>query len=820
MKNQIRFHVSFTLFLVVFLLELVYVAFETVVDSKEEVISYLSGDIIQSESPLPLFTSTEDTIVQPFSPIHPYLNAIKLKLAYEAPIEESAYWQLQLQILDDSDRIVVSKSYNIAEFGNYSYLNIPIQKLFNQSKNYRIVLRQTASHESTVPWSNSFILFSQTGHTPENDNCTYNNQPIKDQQLNMVYEYHIFDTALLSQVLAGAICLFIIYLLLHKMLSRSKHLSGITAISLLLCTPILVYILSELITGNLYNILLKRILPNLLIGYLLLLICTLVFNRLSYAAITYSVIILFIALIDYFVTLFRGRPFMLTDILNVRTALSILDSYQFKLTPSLFFSLVNFILLTLCYLRNLRYDWRNILPFHFCRILIRVSGLAIAFSLAIWGVIKEKPNHNNLYFILENHRNNGVLYSLYLDIDYLFVQPPSEYSIDAVQRISEHISQNTSSVLGSSPKNLIVIMNESLSDLSCIADPSTDAPLLPFIKSLKENTVKGWLYAPVFGGNTASSEYEVLTGNSNCFLTPGSIAYQFYINDHEPGLANTCKQLGFKSIALHPCTPYNWNRLLVYPKMQFSEFYDITNWGEPVLSNLRTYPCDSSVFKKLYALCEEKAPDEKLFLFLVTMQNHGGYSEAREPFPSDRVKLNYAKSYPEAENYLTLINESDKAFEELITHYSNIDEPTMIVMFGDHQAQVGNEFYEELLGEPLSSLSPERNLLRYKTPYIIWANYPLEPTEGIDMSANFFGSYILHLANLPMTKYDYFLLNLMETIPVICQGSVIDAQGKYYPLDALPAQYEELINNYQILQYNRIFDRLNYQADLYIPITE
>ena len=57
-----------------------------------------------------------------------------------------------------------------------------------------------------------------------------------------------------------------------------------------------------------------------------------------------------------------------------------------------------------------------------------------------------------------------------------------------------------------------------------------------------------------------------------------------------------------------------------------------------------------------------------LFLFNVTIQNHGSYTV--EDYPT-RVQLTDAPGkYPMAEQYLTLANETDLAFQQLIDYFS------------------------------------------------------------------------------------------------------------------------------------------------------
>ena len=64
------------------------------------------------------------------------------------------------------------------------------------------------------------------------------------------------------------------------------------------------------------------------------------------------------------------------------------------------------------------------------------------------------------------------------------------------------------------------------------------------------------MYAPVTGGGTATVEFEALTGSSASFLPSGTVAYQLYLTDQTPSLAQTAKILGVRSSAYVP-----WRKL-------------------------------------------------------------------------------------------------------------------------------------------------------------------------------------------------------------------------------------------------------------------
>ena len=80
-------------------------------------------------------------------------------------------------------------------------------------------------------------------------------------------------------------------------------------------------------------------------------------------------------------------------------------------------------------------------------------------------------------------------------------------------------------------------------------------------------------------------------------------------------------------------------------------------------------------------------------MFNVTMQNHSGYQYTYSNFDQE-IYLTGAMEgkYPKVDQYLSLIKKSDTALQELIEYYSQVDEPTIICIFGDHQPSVESAF--------------------------------------------------------------------------------------------------------------------------------
>ena len=113
-------------------------------------------------------------------------------------------------------------------------------------------------------------------------------------------------------------------------------------------------------------------------------------------------------------------------------------------------------------------------------------------------------------------------------------------------------------------------------------------------------------------------------------------------------------------------------------------------------------------------------PEDKLFIFNVTMQNHGGYEGTYDNFEQEVwLTGEYEGKYPKTDQYLSLMKRSDQAFQYLVEYFSLTDQPTMIVMFGDHQPSVEDEFYDDIAGMP-SLKFRRRNISCGTRPHLLY----------------------------------------------------------------------------------------------------
>lgn len=226
---------------------------------------------------------------------------------------------------------------------------------------------------------------------------------------------------------------------------------------------------------------------------------------------------------------------------------------------------------------------------------------------------------------------------------------------------------------------------------------------------------------------------------------------------------------------------------------------------------LRYYVSDRGNYRKIIEEVEKKeAPSDKLFIFNVTMQNHGGYDEVNESFPHEIYLTGENRGkFPKADQYLSLMLESDRAFQELTEYFSQVEEPTMLVMFGDHQPGIEEEFYDKIAGKPGGEVSDEEHLNRYQTPFIIWTNYS-QPSQDLGkLGAVYLSSYVLDCANLSMSPFQRFLGKMSEKLPVIHPIGCYGRDGTYYTWEearSASCPFSPMLLDYERMVYNHSLD--------------
>lgn len=580
--------------------------------------------------------------------------------------------------------------------------------------------------------------------------------------------------------------------------------------------PIIGYVIFETTTGNLLSINLRRAIVNIIFYYLIYGLVFLCVNRFRWAMIGTTVVLYGIAAIDYYVLKFRGTPLMLPqDIFAWRTAAAVVSNYKISWSNSVALggAILLIVSILLYYAKIEKMTWRKRGVFAGVYLGVCAAWMTAFYKFNIKYPMADINDDIFWWSLSGSYEDFGYATSTAILQKASVFKKPEGYSLSAVQEIAAQIDYERKAISDVIPENIIVIMNESLADMRVIGDFETNEEFFPFIRGLDKNTIKSQLYVQVFGGGTSNTEYEALTGNSMSFLPYVISAYQPYCRENEYGLASTLKAQGYTAVAMHPNISGNWNRKNVYRYMGFDEFISSSGYDEA--EQLRYFVSDKGNYDRLIERYEEKAEGERLFIFNITMQNHGGYEEAFDNFQEEIQVVGDLAGYPQTDRYLSLMKKSDEAFAYLLDYFSKVQEPTMIVMFGDHQAGIESEFYAKLYGKPLKDMTAQDGDKQYVTPLIFWTNYEIEERQIEAVSANYLGSMILEMANLDLTDYNKLLLSTWDEIPVLGKNGYYWSDGRYTPWSS-EEEEPDILNRYHILEYNYVADRRHRLDSLFL----
>lgn len=564
--------------------------------------------------------------------------------------------------------------------------------------------------------------------------------------------------------------------------------------------------LLEIAAGNtLMTLIGKRLFYNCIFCFFLFAVLAVFLWRGGWLLRTGTVLCFVIGVAEYYVLEFRGSPLHPADLLSIGTAGEVSSAYKFDLPISMCAAF--FLMLTVFAvehkIRFVRYTGKQRIVWLCVLAVLTAGGFGYLQSQPILSTGK---NGGFFWNLTSSYEKYGYFLATYIYENYQKVEKPEGYSAEAVEQLMTELIQEQTEKSGQLP-NIIAIMNESFTDFASVGGIQTSKPLLPFIDSLQENTVKGNLYVPVFGGGTANTEFEFLTGSTMRFLPTGSTPYQAYVKRELPSLASYLKQYGYETLACHFASGSNWNRDQVYPLLGFDTFLTDTDVGE--LEELHGYPSDQADYEEVcrqYEAWKASGTSEHFFCFNVTIQNHGGYLSGYRS--EDAPQYTGGQTSDDVEEYLSLLRESDRAFEQLVNYFEQEEEPTVILMFGDHWPRLNNAFINSMANQADTENELEKNQNKYVTPFVIWANYNIEETQIEKLSANYLAAELLQVAGVPVNAYQNFLLNLSEKVPVIDTLGFIQSDGLYADSgEMLDASSQAGLQEYAMLQYAHLFGK-------------
>ncbi len=504
-----------------------------------------------------------------------------------------------------------------------------------------------------------------------------------------------------------------------------------------------------------------------------------------------SVITVVLSFINYYTVKFKGQPVSTQDIHNAGTALNVLDSYKFEIgIPVIVVFVIGFLLLLLILKMRKTEKKKKLVPE-----LIKTAVIpALVFLFAFGMFFSEnsvKPKLTIVWSWKEAYQKYGFIPET-IEIMQSSMNPvtePEGYSDEKVNNLKiENIKTENET------PDIIFILNETLYDVSTIMDIETDIDYMPNIRNM-ENTVKGSVIVPGLGGGTNRSEFEFLTGNSNQ-LTQGITPFNSLNFNNSNTAVSHLEKLGYKTWSAHPAEGMNYSRQRAYPAMGFDEVRFTEDFAEKDFYGKRPYLTDKMAYKKLLE-DYEKMGDAPRFMYLLTIQNHGNWDILEEEDYLVKTKTDLGENTNDMNEFLSCMYLSDMAFKELTDKLSETDRKVIVCMAGDHCPS----FLSDML---TNENSEEMALKKRSTPFVIWANFPIEECNKDMISLNFLLPLALKTANVTLSPYYSYMVNMMEEVPVTTAFNVYVDKGGNSHSYGEKNEYFDLVNNYLYLEYNNI----------------
>ena len=556
------------------------------------------------------------------------------------------------------------------------------------------------------------------------------------------------------------------------------------------------------------------------------------FQRRCGGAVVLAAALYVLGLAEYFVILFKSMPISPGDLTALSTAAAVAGTgFTYTITSFCMLSLAfTVIAIQICTLaaqvapKRQKGSWRG-LVLNLLIAIVCLGGIAAHTTLLDY--------YHTLYIQvyswrpLESYYRQGFLPSFISGAQTIKPSKPEDYTVSGAKKlISEYAKEydDNNQTGGSSAARLeatkqfdeekptvIAVMNETFSDLSIYQNMHADYQGPTYFKSIDDCLSRGRLYVSAYGGGTANTEFEFLTGNSMAYLGSGVYPYTTYDLTDTENLAAQFKSLGYYTTAMHPNHGTNWNRENVYKDFGFDQFLTINDFQNA--ETLRGMVTDRATYDKILELLDTNSNPQ--FIFDVTMQNHSGYDTGLIPYDK-QMSLNIDGEFNSNVNeYVSLIQQSDEALKYFLNKLSKLDRKVVVVFWGDHQPFFPDTYNDRWFTNEDDATHQER---LWQTSYIIWANYDVagnsQTSHEEDLSSNYLSSELMKLIGAPLTDYQKAHLTLRQSLPALNSVGYEDSQDRWLLSssksdeaynDTIAAACEKARSDYHAMQYYMMF---------------
>lgn len=460
---------------------------------------------------------------------------------------------------------------------------------------------------------------------------------------------------------------------------------------------------------------------NALILYATLVLASLSKRRVFFFTII-SIFWLGIGIINGVILTQRMTPFTVKDLSNLNDGLTIVTNYlsNYEIIGAIAAGLIAVGLLVLLFIKGPQKRDGVKRKRNLVAVLLVIAFTFLSSSFVIRAGIVQTFFGNLAYA----YRDYGVVYCFVNTWLNTGISKPDGYSKEEILSIfdKKELGDDNAMLLTQKDEdeehpNILFLQLESFIDPMTIQSITLSQDPCPNFRRLMQTYSSGELTVPACGAGTANVEFEVLTGLSVKFFGPGEYPYKAVLKEKTgESLAYDLDSLGYTSHAIHNHRAVFYNRNSVFANMGFDTFTSVEymknvektpkNWAkDDVLTECITDALDST--------------DGRDMIYTISVQGHGKYPPEQvlqnpvievTAAPSEELKWKY-------EYYVNQIHEMDQFIKALTDTLAKREEPTVLVMYGDHIPAL------DMTEDDLES----GNL--YGTQYLIWDNMGLEKDD-------------------------------------------------------------------------------------------
>ncbi len=439
-----------------------------------------------------------------------------------------------------------------------------------------------------------------------------------------------------------------------------------------------------------------------------------------------------VALANYFKIRLRSDPLLATDLRLAAEAGGIVGGYTLDLTWLVWFALACLIaglLFAVFFMPRGPRGWRGrSFGALSCLALIAVSMAGPYTSPQVYSATANN-RFINQWSDVEVYVSKGSSYPFLHSFRDMFPTPPEGYNrAEAAAWLAQYPGQDIPEERKVSVMGIMLEAFCDLTDFELLAEQPGVAQVYAPWHALEEQSVSGDLLTNIFAGGTVDTEWAFLTGYSTHqdFRSPTD-SYVWYFRDQ-----------GYQTFGSHPGYSWFYNRQNVNQYLGFEEYWFTENhYGQLVDPVDAVWESDPVLASELLKQLEERTAQGPCFSFSVSYQNHGPYADvptARDGYINPAGSGLSEASRNILNNYLGGVDVTIQAMVELTRGLEELDEPVVLVLFGDHKpwAGNGNSVYTELGAD--FDISIQKGFYEYySTPYLIWANSAAQRALGHEL---------------------------------------------------------------------------------------